>query len=407
MTQRSARPSWSTRTRALAVGGVCLCLAAAGCSGDSSSEADSPSPSTTTSDAPAPSPAAPTTSRETPRPPGAGLPDGLAAVINPLYGVGRVPASSAATAALEHRQVSDRQVRVKGTVGRFKDARVAVVTAGKDVTLAVKQGKSWRVVGGWWPSLRVKPVLGGDRRVLLIGSDARVSHGQRVDRSRADSLHIVGVDGKGGGGVLGIPRDSYVSLSTGGKNKINAAMVFGGPKAQLETVRRATRLPIEGYVLTGFGGFKKAIDAVGGLRIDVPKAVKGEASGADVEKGRQKLSGKEALAYARERKTLPDGDFGRSRNQGLVLLAGAGMVRLSGPRSLPTYLQKVGPHVETDLSPAQVLTLTATIFRMNPAKVRNEVAVGGFGTSAAGASIVVLGDTARRLFADLRDGNLS
>lgn len=397
--------------RVIAVGTTCAALVLAGCSGGSDHEAGptgSPSP-TTTSPSPTASPSPTSTATPTPtrKAPGDGLPAGLAAVINPLYEGGRVPATQVAARALKDRQSTDRQVRAKGTVGRWKGAPIAVVTAGKDVTLAVKSGGSWRVVGGWWPSLHVKATPQGDRRVLVIGSDARVSHGESWGGARADSLHVVGFDGHGGGGVLGIPRDSYVPLSTGGKNKINAAMAFGGPGAELATVRNATGLPIEGYLMTGFGGFKKAIDALGGLKIDVPKAVRGEASGADVDAGKQKLSGDDALAYSRERKTLPDGDFGRSRNQGLVLLAGAAMARAAGPGSLPAFLEKIGPHVRTDLSAGQVLTLAATIFRTDPGKVRNEVAVGGFGTSSAGASVVLLGDQARRLFADLRDGNLS
>ena len=131
---------------------------------------------------------------------------------------------------------------------------VAVVTAGNDVTLAV--GPTWKVVGGWWPSLGVAtPSLGkgGPRWVLGIGSDARP--GEDLSRTRADGLQVIGIDGHGGGGVMGIARDSWVPLATGGKGKINSAMVFGGPQAQLSTVRSATGLPIEGYVVLGFTGF--------------------------------------------------------------------------------------------------------------------------------------------------------
>ena len=124
--------------------------------------------------------------------------------------------------------------------------------------------------------------------MLLIGSDARTLQGQKVDRSRADSLHVVGVDGHGGGGVLGFARDAYVPLSTGGKGKINAAMVFGGPQAELQTVRDTTGLPIEGYLLTGFGGFRSIVNGAGGLPITLPKAVHDKASKADLGAGRQK-----------------------------------------------------------------------------------------------------------------------
>jgi polyisoprenyl-teichoic acid--peptidoglycan teichoic acid transferase len=367
----------------------------AGASSSTSTGGGTPSPGTTTS-----APAASGVSAK-------GVPADLVAALRPLYAGGRVTAPAKVTAALAGRRVPAAPVSLTGSTGTWKGTPVAVVTAGKDVTLAVK-APTWRVVGGWWPSLGVKaPQLGGNRRVLLIGSDARTLHGQKVDRSRADSLHVVGVDGHGGGGVLGFARDAYVPLSTGGQDKINAAMVYGGPEAELQTVRNTTGLPIEGYLLTGFGGFRRIVNGAGGLPITLPKAVHDTASKADLGAGRQELDGKQALAYSRARKSVAGGDFGRSANQGLVILAAAAMTRLVGPSALPSMLARAAPSLKTDLSAEQVLTLAATVFVTGVGKVGNRVAKGGFGTTSGGASIVRLDGQARRYFADLRDGNLS
>jgi LCP family protein required for cell wall assembly len=382
---------------------LCLALALTACSGGGSTATPSPS---TTSTSTTPSPSA-----TTPRPApsgvsGRGLPADLTAALRPLYAGGRVAAPATVAAALASRRTPSTPVALTGRTGTWKGTPIAVVTAGKDVTLAVK-APTWRVVGGWWPSLGVKgPQLGGNRRVLLIGSDARTLQGQKVDRSRADSLHVVGVDGHGGGGVLGFARDAYVPLSTGGRDKINAAMVFGGPKAELQTVRNTTGLPIEGYLLTGFGGFRRIVNGAGGLPITLPKAVHDKASKADLGAGRQKLDGKKALAYSRARKSVAGGDFGRSANQGLVILAAAAMTRLAGPSALPAMLARAAPSLQTDLSAEQVLTLAATVFVTDLGKVGNKVAKGGFGTTSGGASIVRLDGQARGYFADLRDGNL-
>ena len=382
---------------------LCLALALTACSGGGSTATPSPS---TTSTSTTPSPSA-----TTPRPApsgvsGRGLPADLTAALRPLYAGGRVAAPAPVAAALASRRTTRTPAALTGRTGTWKGTPIAVVTAGKDVTLAVK-APTWRVVGGWWPSLGVKgPQLGGNRRVLLIGSDARTLQGQKVDRSRADSLHVVGVDGHGGGGVLGFARDAYVPLSTGGRDKINAAMVFGGPKAELQTVRNATGLPIEGYLLTGFGGFRRIVNGAGGLPITLPKAVHDKASKADLGAGRQKLDGKKALAYSRARKSVVGGDFGRSANQGLVILAAAAMTRLAGPSALPAMLARAAPSLQTDLSAERVLTLAATVFVTDLGKVGNKVAKGGFGTTSGGASIVRLDGQARGYFADLRDGNL-
>ncbi|OFE15801.1 hypothetical protein BA895_04560 [Humibacillus sp. DSM 29435] len=314
-------------------------------------------------------------------------------------------APAALTALVAKRYGGTVPTKASAKTGTWFGTPVAVVTAGDDVTLAV--GPTWRVVGGWWPSLGQKtPELGkaGPRFVLAIGSDAR--KGQSLERSRADVLQVIGTDGKGGGGVMGMARDLWVPLSTGGRGKINSAMVFGGPKAQLATVKKVTGLPLEGYVVMGFSGFTTVVDDLGGIPIVVPQTV--DASHADlvIKKGPQTLSGKQALAYARERKTLPDGDFGRSRHQGEIILAAAVKAKLAGPQAIPaafTSFSKVG---KTSLSAEQMLTYAAGLYTLNPLQVGRDVAKGGFGT-ASGQSIVILGTEAKKLFTSFRDGNLS
>ena len=258
---------------------------------------------------------------------------------------------------------------------------IAVVTSGKDVTLAVAAPK-WRVVGGWWPSVGVSaPSLGGGaRRILMVGSDARP--GQPVNGSRGDSLHIVGLDGQGGGGILGIPRDSYVALASGGRGKINSALVFGGPIGLQRTVVSATGVPVEGYVITGFEGFQRIVDGVGGLPVNDPVAVKDVMSGANVKAGANKLNGGQTLAYGRARYSVPGGDFGRSANQGLILMAAAGFTKFVGPSKLPGMLRMAAPNVTTNLSAEQILTFAARVYVTQLSKVHSRVATGGFGWTA-------------------------
>ncbi len=336
-----------------------------------------------------------------------GVPAALADVIRPMYFGGTVPSSpSAAKVLLKRKPVNAAgPVVVSGAVGSWKGVPIAVVTSGQDVTLAVAAPK-WKVVGGWWPSIGLSaPSLGGAHRVLVVGSDARP--GQAVDRSRGDSLHIVGFDGHGGGGVLGIPRDSYVPLATGGRGKINSALTFGGAGALQRTVVSLTGVPLEGYLITGFDGFQRLIDGIGGLPVKAPVAVKDTMSGADVRAGANKLTGGQALAYGRARHAVAGGDFGRSANQGLMIMAAAGFAKLVGPAKLPGILAMAAPRIGTNLSAEQVLTFAAGAYVTDPNKVHNRVAIGGFGMTSDGQSIVLLDANARRMFADIRDGNLS
>ena len=351
----------------------------------------------------------PTTATVTPEPfTATGMDAELAAVIKPLYFGGTVPSSPSAAMALLKRQPVNAAgpVVVTGSVASWKGVPIAVVTSGKDVTLAVAAPK-WRVVGGWWPSVGVSaPSLGGGaRRVLVVGSDARP--GEPVNGSRGDSLHIVGLDGHGGGGVLGIPRDSYVPLATGGRGKINSALTFGGPVALQRTVVSLTGVQLEGYMITGFDGFQRVIDGIGGLPVNAPVAVNDVMSGANVRAGANKLNGGEALAYGRARHGVAGGDFGRSANQGRMIVAAADFAKLVGPSKLPGILRMAAPSIGTNLSAEQVLTFAAGAYVTDPKKVHNKVAIGGFGWTPDRQSIVLLDANAMGMFADIRDGNLS
>jgi len=395
---RSSRPAVFVGLSAFLVGALAL----SGCT-STPSKVLTPKPSSVPTTAPT---SAPVVTRPTFV--ATGMPAALKAVITPLYLGGSVAASPSAAKALRHRKPAkaSTSVVVKGSVGVWKGVRIAVVTRGRDVTLAVG-APTWRVVGGWWPSMGVAaPSLGSTpRRVLLVGSDARP--GQGVEHARADSLHIVGLDGRGGGGVVGIARDAYVPLSTGGSGKINSALMYGGPKALQRTVVNATGVPLEGYMITGFLGFKQLINGIGGIRVKAPVAVRDSGSSANVRAGINHLSGVQALSYARARHGVAGGDFGRSANQGLLITTMMSYVRLAGPANLPSLLQHAAPMIGTNLSPEQVLTFAAGAFVTRPNNVHNRVAAGSFGWTADRQSIVLFDAKARRLFADIRNGSLS
>jgi LCP family protein required for cell wall assembly len=240
-------------------------------------------------------------------------------------------------------------------------------------------------------------------RVLAIGSDARPQ--QRVDGQRADALHIVGVDAKGVGGIVGIPRDSWMPLASGGTNKVNAALAFGGAKGTSRTVANYSGVQIDGYVMTGFKGFRAMVNDMGGIRFVASQVMRSSHGTTLLKKGVNVLRGEPALNVARERKTLPNGDFGRSANQGRLILAGLTMAQKGGAAKLPKYLTAMGPHIHTDLSAAQILNLSAAALVTNPAKVPSKVTPGGVGTRG-GQSVVVLGGGAQSLFKDIRDGRL-
>jgi polyisoprenyl-teichoic acid--peptidoglycan teichoic acid transferase len=140
--------------------------------------------------------------------------------------------------------------------------------------------------------------------------------------------------------------------------------------------------------------------------VKVPVAVNDGFSGANIRAGANKLNSAEALAYGRARHGVAGGDFGRSANQGRMIMAAAGFTKLLGPAKLPGILGQAAPNMATNLSAERVLTFAAGAYVTNPKRIKNEVVIGGFGMTSDGQSIVLLDANARRLFADIRDGNL-
>lgn len=244
--------------------------------------------------------------------------------------------------------------------------------------------------------------------ILAIGSDARA--GEPVGGTRADSLHIIGVDlREGRASVLGIPRDSYVPIPGAGSQKINASLFLGGPELTVRTVEALTGIPIDGYVLAGFTDFRAMVSRIGGVRVRVPYPMNDAASGARFRPGPTRMTGPEALAFSRDRHDVPGGDFGRSLNQGRLLVAALRELRTDAtrdPAALLRWVAVAADHLRTDLPVDRMLDLLLVALTIDPSRVRNRVVSGGGGFVGA-QSVVRLGSSARAMFRDLRrDGVL-
>jgi LCP family protein required for cell wall assembly len=127
---------------------------------------------------------------------------------------------------------------------------------------------------------------------------------------RADTLMLI----RAGGGAfrkLSIPRDSYAEIPGQSPQKINAAYAFGGAKAQIEAVEDFLGIEVDHVAIVDFTGFEDLINAVGGVKVDVPHKICADISGGAgggqggftlrLGKGENTLNGEEALIYSRIR----------------------------------------------------------------------------------------------------------
>ncbi len=174
-----------------------------------------------------------------------------------------------------------------------------------------------------------RPADTGGTTFLLVGSDSRqgLTKQQKGDLGtgsaagqRTDTILMLHVPDSGGPNLLlSIPRDSYVDIPGHGKNKINAAYAFGGPKLLVQTVEKSTGVRIDDYIEIGFTGFVDIVDAVGGIQVCPKTAVNDPKAGhLKMRRGCQEVDGHTALSYSRSR-AFPLGDITRTEHQREVI----------------------------------------------------------------------------------------
>lgn len=384
---------------------VALLVAAAACTSQPEAAPAEPEPLTTTSAVTTTSTTAASTA-----PPitVSGVPEDLAALVMSIYehaaGVGE---STVDAAYLPQRGIAEGMAgrTAAGGVAELGGAGIALIGAGADLLAALDDGDGWRVVAVDLPSLDHRELGYTSAVIAAVGSDARP--GEDATRARADSLHLIGFDGKAGTfDIVGIPRDSWVAIPGRSAGKINSALATGGPESMIAALEALTGYPLDGMLLTGFEGFQEALgNVLGGIQITVDAPMSDSASGASFDAGEQYMNGPQALAFARTRKSLRLGDIDRQRNGGLVLLAAAATARFRPPEGLPQMLSEAASWAWTDLEPETILRLTMTSLVAPIAAAGNEV-LPGIPGERTGSSTIELTWGARELLTDLADGSL-
>ena len=236
---------------------------------------------------------------------------------------------------------------------------------------------------------------------LIIGSDARP--GQDMLRSRADSIHVAAVDPLvREGTVLGFPRDSYVNVPGHGKQKINAALALGGPDLLVRAVRELTGFPIEYYAVTAFDGIVKMTDDLKGVDVKVPYRMNDHYSGARFEPGWHHMDGRQVLAFTRARYGVPGGDFGRSENQGRVILHALQKLRAEtkDEAGIRKWLGILYKRAQLNMSLSDAVKLGVLARQIIPSDLKNKVTP-GTPQMIGGQSVVVLNEDAFQLFRDV------
>jgi LCP family protein required for cell wall assembly len=230
------------------------------------------------------------------------------------------------------------------------------------------------VVSGSWRSgyRSADPLV-----VLAVGSDQGPPYrpGNPAE-GLADGIHLFVVDTAGHRmTVVDIPRDSAI-----GGTKVNAHLVAGGPERLAAEVAAWSGLPIDFWVMGSFQSLTAVVQTMGGVAVDVPQVMVDPYSGSDLQ----------PLAFARNRRSLADGDIGRSRNQGRLMLAALGQLQASGAADVRRVVDVVGTlreHTASNIPVGEVLPLAMTAMAIPPDRIEQVTLSGPFGTIGTGSVI--------------------
>ena len=170
----------------------------------------------------------------------------------------------------------------------------------------------------------------GRINILLLGRAGEHYPGKNL----TDTVMVMSIDTVNKKvALLSLPRDLYAPIpETASYTKINALYQYGlsqdvGTDLIRASVEDITGQSIDYAFILDFDGFEKAIDALGGIQVDVLRdfydtrypGKNYSYETFEIKKGWQTLDGATALKYVRERHNDPEGDFGRARRQQQVI----------------------------------------------------------------------------------------
>lgn len=189
--------------------------------------------------------------------------------------------------------------------------------------------------------------------VLLLGVDKRPWETQ----FRTDTIILVTLNKDlGSVNITSFPRDLYVTLPGWGMGRINTAYTFGQYDLLYETFGYNFGVRPDYHILINFESFKKTIDSLGGLDVQVGETLSDYRYGywTTIQAGLVHMDADTVLWYARSRKT--SNDFARNRRQQEVLQAiFEKLLSMDALKRAPEFYQVYKNNVDTDFGLADLL----------------------------------------------------
>jgi LCP family protein required for cell wall assembly len=220
--------------------------------------------------------------------------------------------------------------------------------------------------------------------ILLLGLDQRWQVQHRSFRT--DTIMIASLNRETKEAMLfSMPRDLYVEVPGHGKRRINIVHVLGetqgypggGPALLMDTIEQDFGIPLHGYVMINFFGFREIVDLLGEVDIYVEKEIwdpkypddRGGDMTIHIPAGQQHMDSEMLLRYCRSRYTTDDYDRARRQQKALMAL-GKKFLSLQMIPRLPELLQTMSHTFYTDLALDEIVRLAQIGSQVDPEQVQ-------------------------------------
>ena len=240
--------------------------------------------------------------------------------------------------------------------------------------------------------------------LLLIGNDARIEKNYESKKGLPDVMMIATMDRKHGTLKLtSLMRDVRVyNPDTDSYMKLNESFNSNGMKSLYKTIAENYNIKLDGFVSVGFDAFKDAVNAVGGVEIELTESeanylrntnyIHGKKNRASIKAGKHVLNGNQALGYCRIRKGVsrlglevpvtPNGlrdDYGRTWRQRNVLSKTFEKMKSQPISKWIEVANKVLSKVTTDLTNDKIMTYMKAIIMMGTTDIHQcQIPVEGY-----------------------------
>lgn len=278
-----------------------------------------------------------------------GMPLLIVEIVVLLLSIGMMYVVITMTKEVNHKNIDQEQIHVNEELVRQEPAKA------EDVDVEKEQQKK------------------GCRNIALFGVDAR--DGELGKGTRSDTIMIASIDQDTQEiKLVSVFRDTYLNLGNDSYNKCNTAYAQGGPEQAINMLNQNLDLALTDYVTVGFSGLIDAVDALGGIEMEIMDSEISHLNNYQLcmaeelkvdytpvtQSGRQRLNGMQATAYCRIRYTKGD-DFRRAERQRAVLSAMMEKARSASLLELTNLVNAVLPQVETSLDANEILSVLGSV----------------------------------------------